>query len=460
MSAQLDFSRWIVGPAVGLLAAIVGLIAGIDPKLAIAASFSAAFVILVIADLTWGLALFTFVAFLEIVPFGGPALSFSKLLGGLLLVSWLAVMTTRQVSVDSAVVKPACFILVFLLGWIGLSATWAEDPGLTIAYLSRLALNAMMFVIVLTAVSDRRVGIRLALAFVAGALVAALYGIATPSQFEATYGRLESAALDPNELAAVLVPACMLCLFAAIGLRKRPGLRLIATGVGIICGGTIALTVSRGGLVALAVALVVSFAVAGRWRWRIGLVGATIAAAMFIYFAGFASPDEVEHLKATTQGDTQVKEGRVTIWDVAWRISEQNPARGIGAGNFQVASRHYVLEAGSAPRSDLIIDTPLVVHNTYLEFLSELGIPGLAAWLALLAFCLGCLIRAAHAFGRLGDIEMELLSRGLFAAIAGLLAAEFFISDQFGKALWLLLALGPAMLIIARGQAADADATA
>jgi len=170
MSAQLDFSRWIVGPAVGLLAAIVGLIAGIDPKLAIAASFSAAFVILVIADLTWGLALFTFVAFLEIVPFGGPALSFSKLLGGLLLVSWLAVMTTRQVSVDSAVVKPACFILVFLLGWIGLSATWAEDPGLTIAYLSRLALNAMMFVIVLTAVSDRRVGIRLALAFVAGAL--------------------------------------------------------------------------------------------------------------------------------------------------------------------------------------------------------------------------------------------------------------------------------------------------
>lgn len=460
MAAQVDLSRWIVGPAVGVLAALVGLMAGIDPKLAIAASFSAAFVILVIADLAWGLALFTFVAFLEIVPFGGPALSFSKLLGGLLLVSWLAVMTAQRVKVDLAVVRPACVILACLLGWIALSSTWAEDPALSRALLGRIALNAMMFVIILTAVSERRVGIRLVIAFVLGALVAALYGFAAPSQFQATYGRLESAALDPNELAAVLVPACMICMFAAIGLTKRPGIRLLAAGTGIICGATVALTVSRGGLVALAVALVVAFFVAGKWRWRIGLIAATIGAAMFIYFAGFASPAEVEHLKSTTQGDTRVKEGRVTIWEVAWRIAEQNPARGIGAGNFQVASRHYVLEAGSAPRSDLIIDTPLVVHNTYLEFLAELGIPGLVAWLALLGFCLGSLIRAARSFKRQGDFEMELIARGLFAALAGLLVADFFISDQFGKALWILLALGPAMLIIARRAASSADETA
>jgi hypothetical protein len=48
---------------------------------------------------------------------------------------------------------------------------------------------------------------------------------------------------------------------------------------------------------------------------------------------------------------------------------------------------------------------------------------------------------------------MELLARGLIAGLIGLLAADFFISDQFSKALWLLLALGPAMLMLARRQA-------
>jgi hypothetical protein len=56
---------------------------------------------------------------------------------------------------------------------------------------------------------------------------------------------------------------------------------------------------------------------------------------------------------------------------------------------------------------------------------------------------------------------MEVLSRGLVAAMMGLLAADFFISDQFSKALWLLLALGPAMLLIAkRADSGDEGASA
>ena len=92
--------------------ATVGFAAGVQPELAIAASFALAFVVIVIADLARGWSLFTFLAFLEIVPFGGPALSFTKLLGLLLLISWLAVMTTqRGTRFDARVVRrrlPAC----------------------------------------------------------------------------------------------------------------------------------------------------------------------------------------------------------------------------------------------------------------------------------------------------------------------------------------------------------------
>jgi len=44
---------------------------------------------------------------------------------------------------------------------------------------------------------------------------------------------------------------------------------------------------------------------------------------------------------------------------------------------------------------------------------------------------------------------MELLSRAVVVALVALLAMDFFLSDQFSKQLWLLLALCPALLAIA-----------
>lgn len=454
---QVDLSRWLFGLLVGLLAITVGLLAGVQPQLAIAASFGIAFMIIVIADLTVGLMVFTFLAFLEIVPFGGPALSFSKLLGGLLFLSWLMVITARgEAAADRGLPRTLSFVLGGFLGWTALSVLWADVPSEVVSAVFRYLLNAGFFVIVATAVRDRRQAGLLMGSFIAGAAVAALYGLASPGRFEADFGRLESAALDPNELSAVLVPAVALCMFLAIGLRRRSSLRVIALGVGLICGLTILLTVSRGGLIALVVMLLVAIVVGGRWWIQIALLAATVAAAGFIYFTAFAPEAAIDHLRSTTQGDERFVEGRYTIWQIAWRMAGDNPVTGVGGGNFPTSSRHYLLEPGSAPRSDLIIDTPAVVHNTYLETLVEYGAIGLALFLALIAFCIGSLVKAAAAFKRLGDREMELLSRGLIAALAGILAADFFISEEFSKALWLLLAMGPTMLAVSRRQAAEA----
>ena len=386
------------------------------------------------------------------MPFGGPALSFSKVLGLLLVASWLTVLTTRR----DAIVLPAglprtvLIALAGLFGWVALSATWAENPNVSIDAFSRYLLNGVLFVIVLTAVSTRQSMQRTLGAFIVGAFVAACYGIAAPSQFETQYGRLESAALDPNELSAVLVPAVALCTFIAVGMRHRPAVRLSAAFVGLICASTIVLTVSRGGLIAFAFAIVLAIVLAGRWRWRIGALAVTGVVAVAIYFTGFAGPEAIEHLESTTQGSQRVQESRTTIWQVAWRMSEQNLLLGVGAGNFPVSSIHYVLEPGATRRTDLIVDNPLVVHNTYLETLTELGVVGASLFLGLIALCLAALAKAVRAFKRLGDIEMEVLARGLAVALGGILVADFFISEQFSKALWLLLALAPAMLVIAR----------
>ena len=45
---------------------------------------------------------------------------------------------------------------------------------------------------------------------------------------------------------------------------------------------------------------------------------------------------------------------------------------------------------------------------------------------------------------------MEIVARGAVIALVGILAADFFITEQYGKQLWLLLGLGPGDLGVAR----------
>ena len=135
---------------------------------------------------------------------------------------------------------------------------------------------------------------------------------------------------------------------------------------------------------------------------------------------------------------------------------EAEPVRGIGAGNFPNTSVHYLLEPGALVRDDFIVDEPKVAHNMYLEMLAELGVVGLALFGGVLLFSLWCAARAARTFMRAGDTQLEIISRALFVALVGILASDFFGSRQFSKQLWLLMALTPALLAIARAELAAA----
>jgi hypothetical protein len=63
---------------------------------------------------------------------------------------------------------------------------------------------------------------------------------------------------------------------------------------------------------------------------------------------------------------------------------------------------------------------------------------------------LACSLKAIKGFERNGNLLMEVLARAQLVACIGLLASLFFASNEYNKQLWLLLAMGPAMLAMAK----------
>jgi exopolysaccharide production protein ExoQ len=237
-------------------------------------------------------------------------------------------------------------------------------------------------------------------------------------------------------------------------LKGAPLLRVLSGGASVLCAAGIFLSLSRGGLVALAFSLVAAVVVAGR-RWRLQALGLAVAVGVgaFVYFGFYA--DQTAASRVTSFGNGT---GRTDIWTVGWRMVQAHPVRGVGVGNYKTSSIHYLLQPGAIERDEFIVDTPKVAHNTYLQVLAELGVVGASMFLAIVGFSLLCILKAARIFERLGDETMELMSRALLVALCGVLAADFFISEEFSKQLWLLLGLGPALLGIAKaatGRRAD-----
>ncbi len=201
--------------------------------------------------------------------------------------------------------------------------------------------------------------------------------------------------------------------------------------------------------------LLFAIVVAGRWRVWVVVIGLMFAAVSYVYFAAYAPESVRERIAEPASGQARVQEGRTTIWQVAWRAWEANPVIGVGSGNFEHSSKRYVFEPGALPRSDEIIDAQQVAHNSYLEILAELGVIGLAMFLTIIVFAIGCTLQAARAFRIAGDQRMQLVALLLAVGMVGHLAADFFFSAQYSKQLWLLLGLGPAMLTIARAGGAS-----
>jgi O-antigen ligase len=451
MTAAFD-QRWVVPTGFALIAAMLGALAGFDPKLAIGGSLAIGFVLLAFTNLAAGLVVFTFMTFAEFALPAGAA-SLTKAAGLLLVLAWLAkVATEREAGKTFIQAHPVeTYLIIAFLGWGAFSVSWSETPSGTLDNLFRYFLNFTVVVITYTAYR-RREDINLALyAWVAGTFFTAAYGlVGSPSTASPEDVRLASTVGDANELAMVLVAGTTLSIAVAINARRSPALRLAASGTAGLALFALVLTGSRSGVLALAAAVITTVLVAGPGSRAKALFAAgALSVVAIVFFVAFAPPAIKERITQTLPGQVPNTEGRSTIWQVGWRMAKDNPVKGVGLGSFETSSIHYVLEPGSLERADQVIDTPKVAHNIYLQAFAELGVVGLAMLVSILAFPIVCALRAARRFTKAGDAEMNIISRAVVVALAAFLTSNFFLSSQFDKQLWLLIALAPPLLAIA-----------
>ncbi len=435
--AGLDARPWLWQIGLVALTIVFGLVAGVQPRLAILAALVAVVGALMFANLVFALCFFTVISFIDVLPQLTGGFPVTKAVGLLLVGSWLL----RRVIAQRPRVAGA---LVLFLTWTVFSMLWAERSSSAASSLVRFALNFALFPIVFTTLRTRRQIEAVLGSFVLGALIAAAWGVATGT---AMAGRLGGAGLNPNELGVPL--AAGIVLAAALSANRAwPALaRLAALGAAGVCMVGMFLTVSRQAALGLGVALLATPFAAGHGRRlaALGLVGLALGGG--VVWLGLIAPAST--VNRITHGDKYGGNGRQDLWRVGWRMVRAHPVQGVGAGNFPVSSVHYLLQPGRTTEDSLIVDQPKVPHNIYLNVLAELGVVGITLFAAILASCLWSALAAARTFARSGDVTAEILARGVFLALVCYVVADFFSSQLFSKQLWLLLAIGLALREVA-----------
>jgi putative inorganic carbon (HCO3(-)) transporter len=137
--------------------------------------------------------------------------------------------------------------------------------------------------------------------------------------------------------------------------------------------------------------------------------------------------------------------GRTDLWHAALHGYRDHPWFGLGAGNFQARSLDLLQSTPGVNTAASYVHAGRVVHNSYLEALTELGPVGLALLLLLIGFTATYLLRCFRRGRAQGDQVLEAFSSALLVSLLGFCVSAFFASVELSKPLWILAGLALAL---------------
>jgi len=197
-------------------------------------------------------------------------------------------------------------------------------------------------------------------------------------------GYTSGLAANPNDLALMLNILMPLTASLAFTARNRTE-RLGAMAIIVINAGAIVATFSRGGFITLAMTGLLSAVVLMKRRqW--GLIGAGFLALVVALPAVPSSyVDRLSTILNTDADTTGSAQERIELMETAVGLVESHPLLGSGLGNDAAAINKVKFLNWRR------------VHNAYLVYAVDLGIPGLLIFVACLFASIGCVWRIERA---------------------------------------------------------------
>jgi O-antigen ligase len=257
---------------------------------------------------------------------------------------------------------------------------------------------------------------------------------------------------DPNYEALSLVVTLPLALWLA-----RYEVRGLWKWTGRICAPILAFAVflsqSRGGLLALTVMAVLAWLNSAK---KARLFGYFFAAVLFLFAI---APDQMlarlQQIQVSGEAETGAEmstRARVELAKAGVAMMEDHPLFGVGLDQFKANEFHY-----NPVLTDLEPD-PKIAHDTYVQLGAEGGIPTLLLYVGIMLLTLLTCRRSQKWPGVPEDISALALSFQI--GIIGIMVAEFFLTAQYIKEVWVLVSLAPNLYAISLHLAAVASTNA
>lgn len=263
---------------------------------------------------------------------------------------------------------------IFVL-WSAATALWSIAPDLSVERtLTYVQLLSLIWLVWEFCTADRHV-LSMLDAYVLGTLLPIAQTMQRFLSGQQTYyNRYAIEGFDPNDLALTLALSLPMSYYLSL---RHTGLRSWLYRIQIAAtAGTILLTGSRGGTLAMAVALILIpltlRALPSPQRIALGVTGA-LALAGAIYVVPAASWNRLASF------GSEISEGtlnsRTILWGAGWKALGEAPFQGIGSGAYPETT----VEAIGRPWAFVP-----VAHNSFLSVLVETGVVGFSLFVVTL----------------------------------------------------------------------------
>ena len=252
------------------------------------------------------------------------------------------------------------------------------------------------------------------------------------------------AGMDNNDIALFLAMGFPLLIFGAAEVEHkwlRRGMYFAAA----MCVPAVIVGESRGGMLALAVSLVITI-----WRrtnWFKTLVLGAIAVPIILLMV----PQETMNRYKSIGDEKDISiVGRLRAWEVAQRMTEDHPYTGIGMGQGTFMAEYSKYQEDPE-------DWPHVAHSVWLSALAGMGYPGLTLFILLILVTFWTTWRIRRAARELGadGLWAASYSRGVETAVIAFAIAGTFLSQIGFEFVYAVMLLSVPLMAMTQQSIAD-----